>query len=92
MALRKHAREQIINRLREVEVALAKGATVVTAVRGIAVTEQTCYRWRREYGGLTVDQARHLKDLGKENLRLRLAVSDLTLDNQILKEAAGGSF
>ena len=67
MALRKHAREQIINRLREVEVALAKGATVVTAVRGIAVTEQTCYRWRREYGGLT-------------------------LDNQILKEAAGGSF
>ena len=67
MALRKHAREQIINRLREVEVALAKGATVATTVRGIAVTEQTCYRWRREYGGLT-------------------------LDNQILKEAAGGSF
>ena len=60
MALRKHAREQIINRLREVEVALAKGATVVTAVRGIAVTEQTHYRWRREYGGLTVEQARRV--------------------------------
>ena len=63
MALRKHAREQIINRLREVEVALAKGATVVTAVRGIAVTEQTCYRWRQKYGGMDPTMAQQFQEL-----------------------------
>ena len=92
MARRKYTPEQIISKLREVEVALAQGATVARAVRGIEVTEQTYYRWRREYGGLTVKQAKRLKELEKENLRLRRAVSDLTLDKLILKEAAEGNF
>ena len=81
MARRKYTPEQIISKLREVEVALAQGATVALAVRDIEVTEQTYYRWRREYGGLTVEQAKRLKELEKENLRLRRAVSDLTLES-----------
>ena len=92
MARRKYTPEQIISKLREVKVALAQGATVARAVRGIEVTEQTYYRWRREYGGLTVEQAKRLKELEKENLRLRRAISDLTLDKLILKEAAEGNF
>ena len=92
MARRKYTPEQIISKLREVEVALAQGSTVALAVRSIEVTEQTYYRWRREYGGLNVEQARRLKELEKENLRLRRAVSDLTLDKLILKEAAEGNF
>ena len=92
MARRKYTPEQIISKLREVEVALAQGTTVGLAVRGIEVTEQTYYRWRREYGGLNVEQARRLKELEKENLRLRRAVSDLTLDKMILKEVAEGTF
>ena len=92
MARKRHTPEQIINKLREVEVALARGQTVVEAVRQIAVTEQTYYRWRNEYGGLSVDQARRLKQLEKENARLKRAVADLTLDKQILKEAAEGNF
>jgi putative transposase len=92
MARRKYTPEQMISKLREVEVALAQGATVSLAARGIAVTDQTYYRWRREYGGLTVEQAKRLIELEKENLRLRRAVSDLTLDKLILKEAAEGNF
>ena len=92
MARRKYTPEQIISKLREVEVALAQGATVALAVRDIEVTEQTYYRWRREYGGLTVEQAKRLKELEKENLRLRRAISDLTLDKLILNEAAEGNF
>ena len=92
MARRKYTPGQIISKLREVEVALAQGATVALAVRDIEVTEQTYYRWRREYGGLTVEQAKRLKELEKENLRLRRAISDLTLDKLILKEAAEGNF
>ena len=92
MARRKYTPEQIISKLREVEVALAQGATVALAVRDIEITEQTYYRWRREYGGLTVEQAKRLKELEKENLRLRRAISDLTLDKLILKEAAEGNF
>ena len=92
MARKRRTPEQIINRLREVEVALAQGRKVVEAVRQIGVTEQTYYRWRKEYGGLSVDQARRLKRLEQENTRLRRAVADLTLDNQILKEAAEGNF
>ena len=76
MARRKYTPEQIIGKLREVEVALAQGSTVALAVRSIEVTEQTYYRWRREYGGLNVEQARRLKELEKENLRLRRAVSE----------------
>jgi putative transposase len=92
MARRKYTPEQIISKLREVEVTLAQGATVPLAVRGIGVTDQTYYHWRQEYGGLTVEQAKRLKELEKENLRLRRAVSDLTLDKLILKEAAEGNF
>ena len=84
--------EEDIAKLREVEVRLTRGETTGQAVRAIGVTEQTFYRWRREYGGMGVDQARRLKELEKENLRLRKAVSDLTLDKLILAEAAKGNF
>ena len=84
--------EEVIAKLREVEVRLTRGETTGQAVRAIGVTEQTFYRWRREYGGMGVDQARRLKELEKENLRLRKAVSDLTLDKLILAEAAKGNF
>jgi|TARA_B100001971_G_C18097624_1_gene487025 transposase-like protein len=92
MTRKRRTPEQVINRLREVEVILAQGHTVAEAARQIGVTEQTYYRWRKEYGGLSVDQARRLKRLEQENTRLRRAVADLTLDNQILKEAAEGNF
>ncbi len=92
MAKRRHSPEQILGKLREVEVALAKGQTVANAVKQIGVTEQTYYRWRNEYGGLSIDQARRLKQLEKENARLKRAVADLTLDKLILKEAAEGNF
>ena len=84
--------EKVIKKLREAEVAMAEGSTVAQASRKIGVTEQTFYRWRAEYGGLRIDQARRLKQLETENGRLRRAVADLTLDNQILKEAAQGNF
>jgi transposase-like protein len=92
MPRRKHSPEQILRKLREVEVALAKGETVARAVRQIEVTEQTYYRWRNEYGGLSIDQARKLKQLELENARLKRAVADLTLDKLILKEVAEGNF
>jgi transposase-like protein len=86
------APEQIINKLREVEVLLSQGTTVGQASRKIGVTEQTYYRWRKEYGGMRVEQAKRLKDLEKENTRLKKLVADLSLDNAILKEAARGNF
>jgi transposase-like protein len=89
---RKHTPEQIINKLREAEVAISQGHTVAQTCREIAVTEQTFYRWRNEYGGLRLDQAKRLKQLEGENTRLRRAVADLTVDNQILREAAEGNF
>ena len=92
MARRKHTPEEIINRLREAEVILASGSTVVEAARRIGVSEQTFHLWRTEYGGLRVDQARRLKQLETGNSRLKRAVAELTLDNQILKEAAEGNF
>ena len=92
MARRKHTAEQVINKLREAEVAISAGSTVAEASRQTGVTQQTFYRWRTEYGGLRIDQARRLKRLETENGRLRRAVSDLTLDNQILREAAEGNF
>ncbi len=92
MARKKHSPEQILGKLREVEIALAKGQTVANAVKQIGVTEQTYYRWRNEYGGLSIDQARRLKQLEQENARLKRAVADLTLDKLILKEAAEGNF
>jgi putative transposase len=102
---RKHKPEDIIGKLREAEIVLAQGGTVADACRRIGVTEQSYYRWRKEYGGLKMDQARRMKELEKENARLRRAVSDLTLDSEaqpmcwehmgpraILQEAAKGNF
>ena len=84
--------EQIIGKLREAEVVLARGGNVAQVCKQIEVTEQTYYRWRKEYGGLKVEQAKRLKELEKENGRLRRAVADLTLDKLILGEAARGNF
>ncbi len=92
MPRKRHSPEQILHKLREVEVALSQGETVARAVRQIAVTEQTYYRWRREYGGLNLDQAKRLKKLEQENARLKRTIADLALDKQILKEAAEGNF
>ncbi|MGW8191986.1 IS3 family transposase [Sphingomonas hankookensis] len=90
MPSKKHKPEEIIGKLREVEIVLGQGGTTAEACRRIAVSEQTYYRWRKEYGGLKTDQARRMKDLEKENARLRRAISDLTLDKLILQEAAKG--
>ena len=92
MPSKKHKSEELIGKLREVEIGLAQGASTAEACRRIAVGEQTYYRWRKEYGGLKTDQARRMKDLEKENQRLRRAISDLTLDKLILQEAAKGNF
>ncbi len=92
MPRRRYSVEQIINHLREAEVLLAQGQTVGEICRRIGVSEQSYYRWRREYGGLKVDQARRLKELEQENTRLKRAVADLTLDKLILKEAAEGNW
>ena len=83
--------EQIIGKLREAEVLLGQGQTVGAVSRKLEVTEQTYYRWRREYGGMQVEQARRLKELERENVRLKKLVADLSLDNSILKEAARGN-
>ena len=92
MAQKRHTAEQIISKLRQVEVAQAQGMTIPQAVKQVGVTEQTFYRWRKEYGGMRLDQAKRLKELEKENARLKRLVADLSLDNQILKEAAQGNF
>ena len=84
--------EEIIGKLREVEIVLGQGGTTAEACRPIAVSEQTYYRWRKEYGGLKTDQARQMMDMEKENLRLRRAIFDLTLNKLILQEAARGNF
>ena len=84
--------EQIIGKLREAEVLLSQGLTVGEASRKLGITEQTYYRWRREYGGMRIEQAKRLKELEKENNRLKKLVADITLDNAILKEAARGNF
>ena len=91
MVRKRFTAEQIINRLREAEILLSQGATIGEASKRIGVTEQTYYRWRREYGGLRVDQARRLRELEKENSRLKKLVADLSLDNAILEEAARGN-
>jgi transposase-like protein len=87
MARKRHTPEQIIQKLREVEVLLGRGASIIDAVRQIEVTEQTYYRWRSEYGGMRTDQARRLKDLETENSRLKQLVAEKELDIRILKEA-----
>ena len=85
---RKHTVEQIISKLREAEVVLGRGQPLAKVVRKLGITEQTYYRWRKEYGGIRTDQAKRLKELEKENTRLKKLVADLSLDNAILKEAA----
>ena len=92
MATKRHTPEEIVMKLRQVDVLHGQGATMVDAIRQIGVTEYTYYRWRKRYGGMKTDQLRELKRLQKENERLRRAVSDLTLDKLILAEAAKGNF
>jgi len=92
MARKQHKPEEIVAKLRQVEVLVGQGKTVAEGARAIGVTEATYYRWRSEYGGLKLDQVRRLKQLEQENSRLRRAVSDLTLEKLILKEAASGNF
>jgi putative transposase len=92
MPRKRHKPEEIVAKLRQVDVLASQGQSIADAVRAIGVTEVTYYRWRQEYGGLKSDQVRKLKDLEAENTRLRRAVSDLTLDKMILKEAARGNF
>lgn len=92
MKSKKHTVEQIIAKLRQAEVELSKGSTVPQAARKLGITEQTYYRWRKEYGGIRTDQAKRLKQLEKENSQLKRVVADLTLDNAILKEAASPNY
>lgn len=92
MPRKRHKAEEIVAKLRQVDVLVSQGKAVAEAVRAIEVTEVTYYRWRQEYGGLKGDQVKRLKDLEAENTRLRRAVSDLTLEKLILKEAASGNF
>lgn len=92
MPRKRFGAEEIIHKLREAEVRLAKGESVIEACKQLGVTEQTFYRWRREYGGLRIDQSRRLKHLEQENTRLRHVVAGLTLDKRILQEAAEGNF
>ena len=92
MPRKRHKPEEIVAKLRQVDVLVSQGQSVADAIRAIGVTEVTYYRWRQEYGGLKSDQVRKLKELEAENARLRRAVSDLTLDKMILAEAARGNF
>jgi|TARA_R100001198_G_C5074711_1_gene119163 transposase-like protein len=92
MARKRYTTEEIIRKLREADVLLGQGQAVAEVVRQMGVTSVTYYRWRKEYGGLKVDQARRLKDLEKENARLKRLLADAELDKAILKEAASGNF
>ena len=87
-----HKPEEVVAKLRQVDVLVSQGQTAADAIRSIGVTEVTYYRWRKEFGGLKTDQVKRLKDLETENARLRKAVADLTLDKLILKEAASGNY
>ena len=92
MPTKRHKPEDIVAKLRQVDVLTSQGRSVADAIRSIGVTEVTYYRWRQEFGGLKSDQVKRLKDLETENTRLRRAVSDLTLDKLILQEAARGNY
>ncbi len=92
MSKKRYSAEEIVARLRQVDVLASQGRSVADAIRTIGVSEVTYYRWRQEYGGLKGDQVKRLKELEAENQRLRRAVSDLTLEKLILKEAASGNF
>jgi putative transposase len=92
MPRKHHKPEEIVAKLRQVDVLVSQGQNIADAIRQIGVSEVTYYRWRQEYGGLKIDQVKRLKELEQENNRLRRAVSDLTLDKLILTEAAKGNF
>jgi putative transposase len=92
MARKRHTPDEIVAKLRQVDVLVSRGQAVAEAIRAIGVSEVTYYRWRREFGGLKADQVKRLKDLEAENARRRRAVADLTLDKQILAEATRGNF
>ena len=92
MPIKRYKPEEIVAKLRQVDVLVSQGAGMADAIRQIGVSEVTFYRWRQEFGGLKTDQVRRLKELELENTRLRKAVSDLTLDKLILTEAARGNF
>ena len=92
MSTKRHKPEEIVSKLRQVDVLVGQGHPRIAAIRQVQITEQTYYRWRKHYGGMGTDQLRELKRLQKENERLRRAVSDLTLDKLILAEAARGNF
>ena len=92
MGRKRFTAEQIIHKLREAELITSKGKSVAEASKQLGITEQTYYRWRKEYGGLKTDQAKHWKQLERENARLKKLVADLSLDNAILKEAANPNF
>ena len=92
MARRRYSAEQIIGHLRQAEILISEGKTIIEAARHLGVSEQTYYRWRKEYGGMEVDQARRLKELDLENQRLKRLVADQALDLSILKETSRGNF
>lgn len=92
MGIKRHKAEEVVSKLRQVEVLVGQGMARIDAIRQVQITEQTYYRWRKQYGGMGTDQLRELKRLQKENERLRKAVSDLTLDKLILAEAASGNY
>jgi putative transposase len=92
MSKKGYTPEQIINKLREAEIMLSQGAPIAAVSKKIGVSDYTYYRWRKEYGGMRVDQARRLKELEQENSRLKKLVADLSLDNAILREASRGNF
>ena len=92
MPKKRHKPEEIVAKLRQVDVLVSQGQSVADAIRSIGVTEVSYYRWRREFGGLKSDQVKRMKELESENARLRRAVADLTLDKLILKEAASGNW
>ncbi len=92
MSKKRYRPEEIIGKLREADVLISQGKKVGDVIKALGITDVTYYRWRQEYGGMSVPQAKRLKELEKENERLRKAVSDLTLDKMILKEAAKGNF
>ena len=92
MPKKRHTTEQIINKLREAEVLIAKNKSIAEVCRKLEITEQTYYRWRKEFGGVRTDQAKRLKELEKENARLKKLVAELSLDKQILEETSRGNF
>lgn len=92
MSRKRYSAEEIVNKLREADVLIAKGQSIAQACKQIGVTDQTYYRWRKEYGGLKTDQAKRLKELERENARLKKLVADLSLDKAMLQEVASGNF